>query len=45
MIMIEGALMILQGLVMVLTLGLYHPDWWGKFIEWKLKRMFRNLKA
>jgi hypothetical protein len=40
----EGFIMIFSGLQMVLCLGLIDLDIWGRFMCWKLDKMFEEVK-
>lgn len=39
---VQGIIMLVEGIVMIITLGFYHPDWYGDFLAWKLKEMFKE---
>jgi len=37
---ITALVMIGTGLITILTLGFFHPDWHISFLGWKLRQMF-----
>lgn len=41
---IEGLVMTLAGLQMIICLGTIDLDIWGRFMSWKLDKMFEEVK-